>query len=569
MQIFAYGEQTMSESQMESARAVNPADRQESALHSEIYSPKTQWASFEKLNARSNERNPNFLDMSANDPYDMNGSSFDAPDIGDPKRLDFRQERQQNAIFDGIKSGEIDFDEFKDLEREQDLIAQVQEYFGADGLSKQELKNLDQLQNGARQHIIDAGGVDELKYPEGEEEPGPEEKPEEHGGEEKPEEHGGEEKPEEHGGEEKPEEQPGGEAEKFQQFMNFLDQNGDGQISLDELLQAFQAIDENQDGVISPEEFQKFMEKFKEQSKPGEEEAGGEKEPSSAEEPGGEESGGEESGGESESGNENPSEPHETEDPSDATNEGSDQPEPTDGRYPDAEQMKMIYIFPSTQQEWQKLNQDAPEGSMIVTLPSKDVSWDSDKPFNSMDPQLQRNIAEASANGLNPMGYVGTRGATRPIEEVKAEIDSWYKNADVKGIYLGDSGNHQTNGGYHTDAATEAYFQELGDYIHSKGGIAAVNGAGTPNQDYAGKFVQGVVEGNPANMPAETAWQSEHPPSQFAAMLVGVQQNEIAAAVQKARENHNGYVFVQSDYGKAPTADSAYWNEVIRSLKGA
>ncbi len=52
--------------------------------------------------------------------------------------------------------------------------------------------------------------------------------------------------------------------------MNFLDQNADGQISLEELLQAFQAIDENQDGVISPEELQKFMEKFEKQPESGE-----------------------------------------------------------------------------------------------------------------------------------------------------------------------------------------------------------------------------------------------------------------------------------------------------------
>ncbi len=583
----------MSEVHMESARAVNPANRQESALHSEIYSPTTQWASFETLNARSNEHNPNFLDMNESDPYGMEGSTVKAPEIGDPKRLEFRKERQQNAIFDGIKSGEIDFDEFTDLEHEQDLIAQVQEYFGANGLSEQDLQNLDLLQNRARKHIIEAGGADEFQYlDEGEKEPGPEKPPErkppeehgsdekpEHGSKEKPKESGSEEKPEGHGDKEKPkesgpEEKPeghGGEAEKFQQFMNFLDQDGDGQISLDELLQAFQAIDENQDGMISPEEFQKFMEKFKEQSKPAEQEAGGEKEPSGAAEAGGEkESEPEpESESEPESGGEHSSEPHEAEGPSDSIHDGSDRSEQTDGeRFADAQQMKMIYIFPDSQQVWQKLNQDAPPGSMIVTLPSSDVSWDSDQPFDSIDPQLKANIAEASANGLNPMGYVGTRGATRPIEEVKAEIDSWYANAEIKGIYLGDSGNHDTSGGYHTDAATETYFQELGDYIQAKGGLAAVNGSGSPNPDYANKFIQGTHEGYANAMPESKEWQDEHPPGRFAAMLVGVEQQDIGRTVQQARDNHNGYVFIAPEYGKAPTENEDYWNEVIRSLRG-
>ncbi len=34
----------------------------------------------------------------------QNKGSADAPELGNPKRLDFRQERQQNAIFDGIKA---------------------------------------------------------------------------------------------------------------------------------------------------------------------------------------------------------------------------------------------------------------------------------------------------------------------------------------------------------------------------------------------------------------------------------------------------------------------------------
>ncbi len=109
-----------------------------------------------------------------------------------------------------------------------------------------------------------------------------------------------------------------------------------------------------------------------------------------------------------------------------------------------------------------------------------------------MDPDLQRNIAEASANGLNPMGYVGTRGGTRPIEEVKAEIDSWYKNVDVQGIYLGDSSNHQSQMADTQQIQPRRIIsRKLEITFTLKGGIAAINGAGTPNQDYAGKFVQG------------------------------------------------------------------------------
>ncbi len=576
----------MSESQMESAYAVNPANRQESAIHNEIYNPTSQWASFERLNAQSNgDRNPNYLDMGASDPYDMDEN---APEVGDPKRPSFRQDRQVQAIFDGIESGEIDFDEFANLAQEQELIASAQEYFGADGLSDEELQGLDLLQNSARQHILYAGGGDELTYAnkdsEGETpehksdhekksekpaEPEPKEKSKEKPEEKSEEESEGEleEEAQEESAECEPNSSP---EEQFQKFLKLLDQDGDGQISLNEILQAFQAMDTSKDGVVSPEEFEKFMaqrtqkDKGTEKSKPegkSESPKEGGSEPASEPESGGESQTESESGGE-QSPEESAGPPEES------IKDGSDQLETGNGEtYPDAEQMKMIYIFPDSQQVWQKLNQDAPEGSMIVTLPSSNVSWDSDQPFDSIDPQLRANIAEASANGLNPMGYVGTRGATRPIEEVKAEIDSWYENADIKGIYLGDSGNHETSGGYHTDAATEAYFQELGDYIQARGGIAAVNGSGSPNPDYANKFIQGTHEGYANGMPESKDWQDGHPPGRFAAMLVGVEQQDIGRVVQQARENHNGYVFIAPEYGQAPTENDAYWNEVIRSLR--
>ena len=169
----------MSEFQMESAQAVNALRPHESAIHSEIYNPSTKWSTFEQLNARSNSYgNANFLEMS--DPYSLESTKTSAPELGDPKRVDFRQNNQEHAIFDGVKDGEIDYDEFTNLQQEQDLISQAQQYFGTNGFSQPELQTLDTLQSSARQHIIDAGGADELKYASepGEEKPADEPKAE-------------------------------------------------------------------------------------------------------------------------------------------------------------------------------------------------------------------------------------------------------------------------------------------------------------------------------------------------------------------------------------------------------
>ncbi len=201
------------------------------------------------------------------------------------------------------------------------------------------------------------------------------------------------------------------------------------------------------------------------------------------------------------------------------------------------------------------------------------MSWDSDRPFNSLDPDLQRNIADASAAGLSPIGYVGTRGGTRPIDEVKAEIDSWYRASEVKGIYLGDSGDHNAGGGYATDPATEAYFKELGRYIKSKGGIAVINGGGTPNQDYMDIFdVQGTFEQDAYHLdnfaPPVADWQQNYSPDRFSAVVVGVGQNDIGHYEDLLRSHHNGYIAVSPDWGVASWKDDAYWNRALDGLDG-
>lgn len=568
----------MSEFRTESASFVNAEKPVQSAISAEAYDPKS-WMSFEKLKANSShEISSDFLDMSASDPYANTHGAADAPEIGDPNRIEFRQKRQEAAVYKGILSGQIDDKEFDKLKKEQNLISQIDEYFGANGYSGPELQMIDDLQNNARKHILKAGGENEVfdpgcengdkETPEGHEcgKDKDETPKEEHGGEK--EDHGGEEdhdgEKEHNGGEEEtPEHETD---EQTDRLTNYLDQNGDGKITLAELLQAFKAIDANGDGVVTPEEFQQFMDKLNQAAGPTEE-PGHEKPPKPISDGGAEEDLGEEETPEKEplddSGEDGDEENGEDGD-------GNDHGEEPDKPDSNEDTAKLIYIFPESNEDWQKINRDSPEGSLIVTLPPG-TSWDSDKPFDSVDPQLQRNISDATDSGLNPLGYVGTRGGTRPIEEVKEQIDSWFEHSEVQGIYLGDSGNHN-GGGYATDSASEAYFKEIGQYIKSKGGFAAINGSGSPNPDYMDTFdLQGTFEGYASNYDKNNgpaAWQQNYSPDRFAAMLVGVGSNDIARREAEARANHNGYIFIAPDYGVSPTSSNSYWNKVVDNLDG-
>lgn len=245
--------------------------------------------------------------------------------------------------------------------------------------------------------------------------------------------------------------------------------------------------------------------------------------------------------------------------------------QPGDPPTPSSSGAKLIHIFPETQSDWNRIIADSPRGSLIVPLSSGDISWDSDHPFNSVDPALRRNIADASAAGLNPIGYVGTLGGTKPIEEVKAQIDSWYQHTDVRGIYLGNSGDHESGGGYATDSATEAYFEEIAGYIKSRyGGLAVINGGGTPNPDYMDSFdVQGTFEQEASQYRNQAAdWQYNYSPDRFSAVIVDVSEDDIGRYENMAIANHNGYIAVAPSWRQSGWDDDSYWNRLLDGLDG-
>jgi|AGTN01.2.fsa_nt_gi Spherulation-specific family 4. len=180
-------------------------------------------------------------------------------------------------------------------------------------------------------------------------------------------------------------------------------------------------------------------------------------------------------------------------------------------------------------------------------------------------------IKNASDAGLKPLGYVGTDGGTKPIEVVKAEIDSWFNTSDVKGIYLGNSAN-PNGGGFATDPKSEAYYKEIANYIKSKGGFAAINGFGTPNQDYMGVFdLQNAAEGYKSNYdqrPPVADWMKNYDPDNFSAILLGVDRNQIGSTENRLLNDGFGYISVAPDYGIETSDEEAYWRDARDGLDG-
>ena len=97
-------------------------------------------------------------------------------------------------------------------------------------------------------------------------------------------------------------------------------------------------------------------------------------------------------------------------------------------------------------------------------------------PGNSIDTNYENLITKLSNNNDLPIGYVYTKWGNRDINEVKADIDKWISFYNIKGFFVDEAA---------TDTANLEYYQELRDYIKSKGNYYIVLNPGTmPNEGY-------------------------------------------------------------------------------------
>lgn len=221
----------------------------------------------------------------------------------------------------------------------------------------------------------------------------------------------------------------------------------------------------------------------------------------------------------------------------------------------------MIIPFPRSQEQWNEIIENAPQGSLIFPTFTSGADY-KDPATGTIDPTLPENIRKAVAAGLKPIGYVTTDGDTKDINEVKREIDNWYNAADVQGIYLGASGKPDGSG-YAEDPQSEAYFNEIARYIHEKGGIAAINGVygrspSGANPDYIKTFdVQGTFEGNLSDFEKnrnQPTWELNYSADKFAAFVSDVGLNDLARIEDILEKENKGYIYITDlDYGANPT----------------
>jgi len=95
---------------------------------------------------------------------------------------------------------------------------------------------------------------------------------------------------------------------------------------------------------------------------------------------------------------------------------------------------------------------------------------------DTIDTNYENLITKLNNNKDLPIGYIYTKWGNRDIDEVKKEIDKWLSFYNIKGFFLDEAA---------TDKSNLAYYQELSDYIKSKGNYYIVLNPGVmPDKSY-------------------------------------------------------------------------------------
>jgi len=98
----------------------------------------------------------------------------------------------------------------------------------------------------------------------------------------------------------------------------------------------------------------------------------------------------------------------------------------------------------------------------------------SNGPGDNIDDTYQSLITKLNNNNDLAIGYIYTKWGNRDINEVKADIDKWLNFYNIKGFFVDEAS---------TDKANLNYYQELNNYIKSKGNYFIVLNPGTMPDD--------------------------------------------------------------------------------------
>jgi serine/threonine protein kinase len=223
------------------------------------------------------------------------------------------------------------------------------------------------------------------------------------------------------------------------------------------------------------------------------------------------------------------------------------------------------YFYPGGEglAEWERLlKAPNPEQVVIIANPASG-------PGKVADANFTRVIDQAKEKGFLVIGYVSTRYAKRPAEEVKEEVDRWGRlYPGVGGVFF----DEQASAADRVD-----YYAALYEYARKQRGLGlVVNNPGTTcAEEYLSRPAADVVciveSSKDLGEFHPPAWAADYPPARFAALLCQVDDpGRMKQDVHKAAEKRVGYCYLTNErlpnpWGRLP----GYWEAEQTAVRQA
>lgn len=222
------------------------------------------------------------------------------------------------------------------------------------------------------------------------------------------------------------------------------------------------------------------------------------------------------------------------------------------------------YFYPAGKKNpWPQLATAAEHASVIAILNP------GSGPGTVTDPNYTAAIASVRTAGGRVIGYVSTRYAARPINEVTADINKYIAMYAVDGFFLDEMTNDADN-------AHLAFYQSAYNYIKAINPAYLVMGNPGTNtlEAYASlpvadSFV--VFEGSAATYAhyAPAAWQAGYAKRRFVHVVYGSTKVQMHKDIANASSRGAGGIFVTTDklpnpYDTLPS----YWKDEAAAAAG-
>lgn len=212
------------------------------------------------------------------------------------------------------------------------------------------------------------------------------------------------------------------------------------------------------------------------------------------------------------------------------------------------------YFYPGSL--WTTSIASAPRTAIMIMNPASG-------PGHSRDPNYVSVVKGAQVKGIKILGYVYTNYGTRPMNEVKGEIDLYKLWYGVNGIFL-----DETNSGI----AKIAYYKIIADYIRAKkGGFVMLNPGIIPNQEYI-KIADTTVIFEEAFAVYQSwippSWVFNYPAEKFTHLVhTTTTSAQMAKAVALSISKNAGSLYITNDKMDNPW-DSlpTYWQTELNTI---